>query len=68
MEQEEILKPFFSRRIGVAKNKDGETVENKILAGVRLSGKINNSTRIGFLNVLTTEDIENEIPQNNNTL
>ena len=59
---------FFSRRIGVAKNKDGETVENKILAGVRLSGKINSSTRIGLLNVLTTEDIENEIPQNNNTL
>jgi hypothetical protein len=59
---------FFSRRIGVAKNKYGETVENKILAGVRLSGKINSSTRIGLLNVLTTEDIENEIPQNNNTL
>ena len=60
--------PFFSRRIGVAKNKDGETVENKIVAGVRLSGKINNSTRIGFLNVLTSEDIENHIAQNNNTL
>ena len=59
---------FFSRRIGVAKNKDGEIVENKIIAGVRLSGKINNSTRIGLLNVLTNEDIKNEIPQNNNTL
>ena len=60
--------PFFSRRIGVANNKDGELVENKIIAGVRLSGKINSSTRIGLLNVLTNEDIENEIPQNNNTL
>ena len=60
--------PFFSRRIGVAKNKYGETVENKILGGVRLSGKINNSTRIGFLNVLTSEDIENHIAQNNNTI
>ena len=59
---------FFSRRIGVAKNQDGETVENKIISGVRLSGKINNSTRIGLLNVLTNEDIKNEIPQNNNTL
>ena len=59
---------FFSRRIGVAKNKDGKSVENKILAGVRLSGKINNSTRIGLLNIMTTEDIINEIPQNNNTL
>ncbi len=60
--------PFFSRRIGVAKNKYGEIVENKILAGIRLSGKINNSTRIGFLNILTDQDLNNHIPQNNNTL
>ena len=38
------------------------------LAGVRLSGKINDDTRIGFLNVLTDEDLENEIAQNNNSL
>ena len=60
--------PFFSRRIGVAQDKNGNTIENKILAGVRLSGKINDDTRIGFLNVLTDEDLENEIAQNNNSL
>ena len=60
--------PFFSRRIGIAQDKNGNIIENKILAGVRLSGKINDDTRIGFLNVLTDEDIENEIAQNNNSL
>ena len=60
--------PFFSRRIGVAQDKNGNIIENKILAGVRLSGKINDDTRIGFLNVLTDEDLENEIAQNNNSL
>ena len=53
--------PFFSRRIGVAQDKNGNIIENKILAGVRLSGKINDDTRIGFLNVLTDEDLENEL-------
>ena len=37
--------PFFSRRIGVAQDKNGNTIENKILAGVRLSGKINDDIR-----------------------
>ena len=60
--------PFFSRRIGVAQDKNGNIIENKILAGVRLSGKINDDTRIGFLNVLTDEDLDNEIAQNNNSL
>ena len=35
-------RPFFSRRIGIAKDKDGNNIENKIIAGLRLSGKINN--------------------------
>ena len=60
--------PFFSRKIGVAKDIDGNTIENKIIGGVRLSGKINNNLRIGFLNMLTDEDIENEIPSNLNTV
>ncbi len=58
--------PFFSRRIGIAKNKDGETIENKIIAGARLSGKLNNNLRLGFLNMQTAEDLENEIPTVNN--
>ncbi len=58
--------PFFSRRIGIAKNKNDETIENKIIAGARLSGKINNNLRLGFLNMQTQEDLDNEIPSVNN--
>ena len=61
-------RPFFSRRIGIGENKDGENIENKIIGGLRLNGKLNPSTRLGFLNIQTTEDIENEIPSNNNTV
>ena len=60
--------PFFSRRIGVAKDKEGNTIENKIIAGARLSGKLDENWRIGFLHMKTEEDIENEIPSNNNTV
>lgn len=58
--------PFFSRRIGIAQDTAGNTIENDIIAGVRLSGKLNNDFRIGLLNVQTTKDTENEIPGNNN--
>ncbi|MDO7570564.1 MAG: carbohydrate binding family 9 domain-containing protein, partial [Flavobacteriaceae bacterium] len=60
--------PFFSRRIGVAKDTAGTTFENKIIAGVRLSGKINNNLRLGFLNMQTAEDPTNQIAGNNNTV
>ncbi len=60
--------PFFSRRIGITRNKDDENVQNDIIAGVRLSGKINKNLRLGFLNVQTEEDLPNEIPSNNNTV
>ena len=60
--------PFFSRRIGVAKDRDGNTIENRIIAGGRLSGKLNSNLRIGFLNILTEADEKNEIPSNLNTV
>ena len=60
--------PFFSRRIGIAEDIDGNTIENSILAGVRLSGKLNEDWRLGFLNIQTAEDVENEIASNNNTV
>ena len=60
--------PFFSRRIGIAENKDGETIENGIVGGVRLSGKLNENWRLGFLNLQTEEDEENEIASNNNAV
>ncbi len=60
--------PFFSRRIGVAQDLEGNTIENKIIAGGRLSGKLNSNLRIGFLNILTEADERNEIPSNLNTV
>ena len=60
--------PFFSRRIGVAKDVNGNTIENRITSGMRLSGKINKNLRIGFLNMITEEDTKNNIPSNLNSL
>ena len=61
-------KPFFSRRIGLARAKNGNLIENRIIGGVRLSGKLNENWRLGFLNIQTGEDIFNEIASNNNTM
>ncbi len=60
--------PFFSRRIGIAEDLEEENIENAIIAGARLSGKINKNLRIGVLNIQTAEDAANEIPTNNNTV
>ena len=60
--------PFFSRRIGLAKNKEGETIENRIIGGIRLSGKLSEDWRLGLLSIQTDEDLENEIASNNNTV
>ena len=40
--------PFFSRRIGIAKDINDENIENRIIAGVRLSGKLNNNLRVRY--------------------
>lgn len=50
------INPFFSRRIGTAVNKDSETVQNRIYAGARLSGKVNDNFRVGLLNMQTGSD------------
>lgn len=60
--------PFFSRRIGIAEDTAGNTIENRILAGARLSGKLNKDLRLGFFNIVTDEDEANEIAGNNNTM
>jgi hypothetical protein len=60
--------PFFSRRIGIANDTADNTIENRILGGLRLSGKLNNNLRLGFLNIQTEKDAENEIPSNNNMM
>ncbi len=60
--------PFFSRRIGIARDTAGNTIENRIIGGLRLSGKLNPNLRLGFLNIQTEEDAPNEIPSNNNMM
>lgn len=60
--------PFFSRRIGLAKDTLGNLIQNRIIAGARLSGKLNKDWRLGFLNMQTAEDLPNEIPSNNNMM
>jgi len=60
--------PFFSRRIGIASDADGNTIQNDIIAGVRLSGKLSEDWRIGLLNIQTAKDEENEIAGNNNSV
>lgn len=60
--------PFFSRRIGIAQDTSGVSIQNDIIAGARLSGKLNNNFRVGLLSVQTADDERNEINGNNNTV
>lgn len=60
--------PFFSRRIGIAEDKEGNTIENPIIAGARLSGKIGDKFRLGVLNIQTEADLENGIPATNHSM
>ena len=54
---------FFSRRIGISAT--GQQIP--ILAGSRLSGKVTDTTTVGFLN-MQTEDIDGVAPANNFTV
>ncbi|MDE3741390.1 DUF5916 domain-containing protein [Maribacter polysaccharolyticus] len=60
--------PFFSRRIGIATDTADNSIENKIIGGVRLSGKLNKGLRLGFLDIQTEADEENQIASNNNLM
>ncbi|MDD4632259.1 MAG: DUF5916 domain-containing protein, partial [Proteiniphilum sp.] len=48
----EKLTPFFSRRIGL---------DAPVLGGARLSGKINNTFRLGFINMTTEKTTEHAV-------
>ncbi len=62
----EGTRPFFSRRIGIARDSStGQNVQNTIYGGVRLSGKINNNTRVGILNMQGGEEPEINLPSTN---
>ena len=61
-------RPFFSRRIGLARDTVGNLIQNQILGGARLSGKLNEDWRLGILNIQTAADEDNEIASNNNMM
>ncbi len=61
-------KPFFSRRIGLAKDTLGNLIQNQIIGGARLSGKLDNNWRLGFLNIQSKEDAANRIGSYNNMM
>ena len=61
-------RPFFSRRIGLARDASGNLIQNRIIGGARLSGKLNEDWRLGFLNMQTASDQENQIASNNNMM
>ena len=59
-------RPFFSRRIGVARDEStGQNVQNPIPVGTRLSGKLNNNLRLGFLSMQAGDDEAIGLPSYN---
>ena len=63
------VNPFFSRRIGVARDTaTGQNIQNPILYGARLSGKLNEKLRVGLLNMQTTKQAETGLPSFNYTV
>ena len=62
------IRPFFSRRIGIASDSLGRTRENRILGGARLSGKLNQDWRVGLLTMQTDEDEDIGVPGQNFTV
>ena len=61
-------RPFFSRRIGLARDTADNLIQNRILAGARLSGKLDENWRLGVLNIQTASDRINGITSTNNAM
>ena len=63
------VNPFFSRRIGIAQDTaSGNNIQNTILYGARVSGKLNDRMRVGLLNMQTAKQVENDLPSFNYTV
>lgn len=59
-------RPFFTRRIGVARDTaTGQNIQNRIPVGFRLSGKVNESLRVGILSMQADDDLANGLPAYN---
>jgi Domain of unknown function (DUF5916) len=53
----QLVSPFFSRQIGISLDTaTGTNVQNRILYGARISGKIDDNWRVGVLNTQTSAD------------
>jgi hypothetical protein len=51
------VRPFFSRRIGVAiDTSTGQNIQNPLYFGARLSGKVNRDWRVGLMSVQAAPD------------
>jgi hypothetical protein len=65
----QIVSPFFSRKVGIAfDSTSGTSVQNPILYGIKLSGKLNDDWRIGLLNTMTGNDEASGINSTNYTV
>lgn len=62
------VRPFFSRRIGIAQDTAGNNILVPIRYGVRLSGKVNRDWRVGILNMQTAGDRDNMLNAQNYTV
>ena len=59
-------RPMFTRRIGIARDTTtSQYVQNPILFGAKLSGKINDGLRVGILNMQTAKLSSSGIPSYN---
>jgi hypothetical protein len=56
---------FFSRRIGLVKNKDGLYQRTPIAYGARLSGSLNKKWRMSVMNMQTKENLSLGLPEQN---
>ena len=50
------IRPFFSRRIGIATDSLGRSSNNRILYGARLNGNLGDNFRLGLLNMQTATE------------
>lgn len=65
----EETRPFFSRRIGISRDTStGVIVQNPLLYGARLSGKVGKNWRIGLLNTQTASQSDRGIDGQNYTV
>jgi hypothetical protein len=61
-------RPFFSRRLGIARDSSGNTKKVPILYGARVSGKLGSNWRLGVMNLQTKETKSLGLPAQNYTV